>query len=152
MNIDKNKKKMGILNLKVDVVNKNDKKEVGRLYYQLHPEFRKKKPLSLKNFKAKNKIFVAREKGKVIGFIWVTFIQYGFSKMGYIEELYVEKEKRRKAVGSQLVNKALDFFRKLDTEVIFLSVSKEDKKAIGFYEKLEFNKCQGYWLYRGLEK
>lgn len=143
---------MKVLNLKINVANRNDREEVERLYCQLHPEFRKEKPLSLKNFKAKNKVFVARDKNKVVGFIWITFIQYGFSKVGYIEELYVEKEKRQRGIGAQLVGKALDLFRELNTRAIFVSVSREDRKAIGFYKKLKFDKCQGYWLCHELGK
>ncbi|MFH1601347.1 MAG: hypothetical protein ABIB61_00105 [Candidatus Shapirobacteria bacterium] len=53
----------------------------------------------------------------------------------------------RKNIGEGLLRKILKEFKKLKAWSIFVSVSQEDKKILGFYKKNNFNLCKGYWLY-----
>lgn len=125
-----------------------DKKEISGLYYQLYPEHKgAKKLIPIQNFRAKNLLFVAEEENKIIGFVWGTFINYGISRYGYIEELFVNKKFRGKKIGTFLVKRILEEFKKLKVWALFVSLSKEDKMVLNFYKKLGFKPCRGSWLY-----
>lgn len=128
----------------------NDQKQISKLYYKLHSEIKEQKDVPTKVFKASNKLFVAEEKNEIVGFVWVTFYQYGDNKVGYIEELYVDEKFRNKGTGGTLVNKAISYLRGFQTNVVFVSVSTEDQNSIGFYKELRFKKCRGDWLFRSL--
>jgi ribosomal protein S18 acetylase RimI-like enzyme len=136
--------------MRIRVAQPKDKQAVSQLYYKLHPEIKGKKSPPISKFKAGSTILVAEKKNKIAGFIWITFVQYGISKIGYIEELYIDKEWRRKKIGTHLVNKAIAYLKQLKTDVVFVSVSLEKKEALKFYERLRFGKCKGYWLYKKL--
>lgn len=72
-------------------------------------------------------VYVAIENGTIIGFV-------GLGENGYIEGIFVEKAKRSKGVGKQL----LDFVKaKYDT--LSLSVYCANTRAVSFYQREGFH-------------
>jgi ribosomal protein S18 acetylase RimI-like enzyme len=61
--------------------------------------------------------------------------------IAYLYEVYVIPEFRRKGIASNLVNYIIDKLKSLpEIEKIELKVNSRNKNAIGFYEKIGFNK------------
>lgn len=117
--------------------------KVTDLYYELYPDRKKAKLTAVKTPMYKSRILVAKESGRIDGFILATFVSYGMSKFGYIEELIVDEKVREKGIGSKLVKRVLSWERKLGTEVVF--VITDD--AMEFYKKLGFRRSKSYtWL------
>ncbi|MFA5776701.1 MAG: GNAT family N-acetyltransferase [Patescibacteria group bacterium] len=128
-----------------------DEKEISEMYYQLYPNFKGPKNLiSTNKITAKVLSFVAEDGGEVVGFIIGTFIMYGASKYGYLEELYVKEAFRRKGIGGQLINRILDEYKKLETWALFVMTKETDAIAQAFYNKMGFMKSKGLWLYKEL--
>ena len=128
-----------------------DKKAVSQLYYQLYPHHKGQKSLlPIKKFTSKNLLFVASENDEIVGFIWGVFINYGISRYGYIEELIVKEEFRRKQIGIRLVNTLLKEFKKLETWSVFVSTEKDNQGVASFYNKLGFKSSNNSWLYHEL--
>lgn len=74
-------------------------------------------------------VYVAIENGTIIGFV-------GLGENGYIEGIFVEKAKRSKGVGKQL----LDFVKaKYDT--LSLHVYCNNIRAVSFYQREGFRIC-----------
>ena len=126
-----------------------DSLEITKMIRKLHEEeFSPKDLIPIERNYLISKIFLAEHEFKVVGFIWVNFIGYGTSKYGVIEELYVKPEFRAKGYGKMLIEQARSFFGKNSTEVVFVSIDKKnEKQAIGFYEKCGFERCKGLWYY-----
>ena len=137
--------------MKVRERQKGDDETLDTLMHKLHPDLPPDQLVPFDLFKAETKVFVSEEEGKIIGFVWVTFVEYGLSRIGYIEELFVGEGYRNKNTGRSLVNKVRDYFKGKRAEVIFISVSIEDKESLTFYKKLGAKKCKGYWLFMGVE-
>lgn len=137
--------------MKIGLVKQSDQKAISELYYKLYPNHKGQKVLlPILKFTAKNLLFVANENDEIVGFVWGVFINYGISKYGYIEELIVKEEFRRKKIGIQLVNTLLEEFKKLNTWSVFVSTEKNNKGVSSFYNKLDFKLSDGLWLYREL--
>lgn len=139
--------------MKIREAQVKDREAISDLYYQLYPRHKgPKKLLPIKNFQARSLLFVAEEDKRVLGFIWGTFINYGTSRYGYIEELFVRKELRRKGIASALLQALLSEFRKLKVWALFVSVGRKDEVALRLYRKFGLRICKGFWLYLELEK
>jgi len=124
-----------------------DKKDITNLYHELYPGRKIKKLLPIEKTKFKSFIFVAEENKQIVGFIWANFIQYAFSKFGYIEELFVKKQFRSKGIGRSLVKTIMKKFKDLKVAAVFVTTEKENKEAIELYQKLGFKLCKGPWFY-----
>lgn len=87
------------------------------------------------------RIYVYKDGHTVIG-----FIQFGKcrdedlkgEKMGEIWAIYVSPPHWRAGVGSELMNEALNEIVRMGFEQVSLWVLKENKRAIGFYQKIGF--------------
>jgi len=110
------------------------------------PERKRKRIIQIEKFNAKNFLLVAEENKRVIGFIWATFINYGFSRFGYIEELFVKNEFRNKGIGTALVKNIMKIMKKLKVDALFVTTEKRYKDAIKLYKNLEFRMCKGPWF------
>lgn len=129
-----------------------DKEDVSNLYYQLYPRHKgPKETIPTEILEAKSLLFLAEEKKEPIGFIWGTFINYGISKYGYIDELFVKKEFRRKGIATSLVKIILEGFRKLKAWTVFVSTSEQKEWVKTFYNKYGFKLCKGPWLYKEIK-
>jgi len=137
--------------MKIRKAEPKDKKAISELYYQLYPEHKgPKEIIPIEVLEAKSLLFLAEEKKKPIGFVWGTFINYGISKYGYIDELFVEKEFRRQGIGTSLVKTILELeeLKKLKAWAIFISTSEGNMQVRTFYNKFGFRLCKGPWLYK----
>lgn len=78
---------------------------------------------------------VAQEDNIVVGYIifWIRF-----EDEGHIISLAVDRKFYRKKIGSQLVETALEIFKKYNVKNIRLEVRKGNQKARKFYQKLGF--------------
>ena len=96
--------------MNVREANSDDSIELTKMYRNLYKEdFSMDLLVPIDKNQFISKIFLAQEKNKEVGFIWINFIAYGISKYGYIEELYVKPAFRNKGYGSMLVEKAKKF-------------------------------------------
>lgn len=57
-----------------------------------------------------------------------------------VERIYVSKEYKNMHLASQLIKRAIAFGKDLDLDYIWLGVWENNTKAIGFYEKMGFQK------------
>lgn len=71
--------------------------------------------------------------GFAIGFVDVNSI-------GYILYLAVSKKRRRIGIGKMLVEECLKRFKSMGVKTLFITVDKNNRTAIRFYEKIGFNK------------
>ncbi|EKF85164.1 ribosomal protein S18-alanine N-acetyltransferase [Methanobacterium formicicum] len=78
---------------------------------------------------------VAQEDNIVVGYIifWIRF-----EDEGHIISLAVDQKYYRKKIGSQLVETALEIFKRYNVNSIRLEVRKENREARKFYQKLGF--------------
>jgi ribosomal protein S18 acetylase RimI-like enzyme len=96
-------------------------------------------PIS-QSIEGKNDIFIAEEKGKIIGLCWCTLIDRGIDRQGEIAEFYIEEEYRGKGIGRELLETAKQFFVGEKAEVVFVwthhgnEAAKELYKNAGFKE------------------
>jgi len=133
--------------MKIRNVTKRDQKKITELYHQLYPERKQKRTIPIKKFNAKSFILVAEEKKKIVGFTWVTFISYGISRFGYIEELFVKKDFRNRGIGTSLVKKTMKKMKKLKVDALFVTTGRKNKNAIKLYKDLGFKITKGYWFH-----
>ncbi len=78
---------------------------------------------------------VAQENNRVVGYI-IFWIKY--EDEGHLISIAVDKNYRRKDVGSKLVETSLEAFKKFDVKVIKLEVRVGNKGARKFYSKMGF--------------
>lgn len=129
----------------------NDRRIISDLYFQLYPKHKgPKREIPIEVLKAKSVLFLANEEKEAVGFVWGTFINYGISRYGYIDELFVKKRFRGKGVGNALLKEALKEFKKLKAWTVFVSTTN-DKNIRKFYRKFGFKICRGPWLYREMK-
>ena len=78
---------------------------------------------------------VAQEDNIVVGYIicWIRF-----EDEGHIISLAVDQKYYRKKIGSQMVETALEIFKRYNVNRIRLEVRKGNRKARKFYQKLGF--------------
>ena len=118
-----------------------DSKEILKLYYNLYPE--RKKVNSFNKIELKSEIFVAKENGIIIGFLITSFISYISTNVGYVDELFVEEKFRKIGIGKALVEKAMNWQKSNNSEVVF--VTTDDSQE--FYQKIGFkNLKNNTWL------
>lgn len=98
-----------------------------------------------KRLQDKNSIFfVAEEKGKIIGFILGEIerraIVYRHEKGGYVSDLFVLENYRRKGIGKHLANRLLSWLALKKIRRIRLHVDANNLNAIAFWRKSGFSK------------
>ncbi len=87
-------------------------------------------------------VFVAEEKGDVLGYAFCIHQEMvGKKSMQeiktlYIDDLCVDEEARGKHVGTALYEHVLQFAKENGYYNVTLNVWADNKKAVGFYEKL----------------
>lgn len=87
-------------------------------------------------------VFIAVEDGKIVGMvlgkIFRSMYIQGHERTGYISNLYVNKDFRRKEIAKKLTQALIDWFKSKDTVALTLEVYEENKLAKDFYHKLGF--------------
>jgi|GEM_PF-3626594 GNAT superfamily N-acetyltransferase len=79
--------------------------------------------------------------GYCLGFIFRNYAGYFPEEIGYINELFVLEEKRRKRVGSRLVRGMEDWFRDRGIRFFQLGIAAPNRDAARFWEQM------GYQIY-----
>ena len=88
-------------------------------------------------------IFVAAEDDKIIGMVlgkrYNTISISKYKKKGYISNLYVDKEYRKKGIGGKLILHTLKWLKKQGVPHITVEVHIKNSAAQNLYRKLGFN-------------
>jgi peptide alpha-N-acetyltransferase len=86
--------------------------------------------------KNKNKlIFVSRNRlNRPVGFI----LFKSENGKAIVELVAIEKEYRKRGIGTLLINKVINYARKTNNKTIFVSTQVTNKKAIKLYKKAGF--------------
>ena len=87
------------------------------------------------NYKNMSKwTYVAEARNKILGYISHEFKDNLF----YIADLYVLSKFRRKGIGTILLKKANDLWKKSNKKLMIVNNRKRDKGAFNFYTKFGF--------------
>ncbi|MTI49898.1 MAG: GNAT family N-acetyltransferase [Firmicutes bacterium] len=86
-----------------------------------------------------SKIIIAEHRGDIVGRcdISIQFSLYDFEKTGYVDWLYVLKEKREKGIGKKLLEGAEKYFKEIGVDRYYLFTA-ENEQAQSFYHKQDF--------------
>tara|TARA_R110002167_G_scaffold222295_2_gene427222 strand:- start:4539 stop:5588 length:1050 start_codon:yes stop_codon:yes gene_type:complete len=83
------------------------------------------------------KVIVAEEENEIVGIICINhetvFLNKVPSKLFYICDFRVQYAYRKKGIGLQLTNKAVDYMEEQDGDFVFLNVSKGNKRPFVFF-------------------
>lgn len=81
--------------------------------------------------------FVAEHDGDLLGFVTCSWSGHPtmVGRTGYVEELYVRPSVRRRAVGSRLLQAALDYLRDCEATVFKVEVPVGGAKGIRFFQR-----------------
>ncbi len=87
-------------------------------------------------------IFVAEQRGKIIGHITCKVGKrppvYVIDKTGYVGEVFVDMQFRKQGVGTSLMIKADQWFKRKKLKAAILQVHVKNKRALKTYEKCGF--------------
>jgi GNAT superfamily N-acetyltransferase len=114
-----------------------------RVLSELHPEW--VTSATLPAVRQGSRSFVAEVAGAVVGVAVATFVDYGPSSYGMVEELVVSASHRGRGLGGELLDACRSWLAEAEVEVVF--VSAVDAEAVGFYEAAGFRPCTGPWLH-----
>ena len=103
-------------------------------------------PLNLKLCDAFRKArLILAEKGKttkenkeMIGYIQCNYTKNPYSKLGYIDDLFVLKKFRRKGIATKLIVEFTKILKKKGYKKLQMSVNTRNTNAISLYKKLGF--------------
>ncbi len=127
--------------MEITTAKEENMNEILNLYYKLYPE--RKIVTKFNKIDFKSEIFIAKNDDVVVGFLITSFISYIATKIGYIDELFIEEKFRKIGIGKSLVYKAIKWQKLNNAEVIF--VTTDDAQE--FYKKLGFrNLKNNSWL------
>ena len=112
-------------------------KLVGRILYEIFKVKPKKVELDKGFFKKGGVLYVAENKGKIIGSIG---IEKHRDRIARGKKMYVEKAYRGTGLAQKLYSKVELFARKAGYNKLILSTTPQMKAAIEFYQKKGFVK------------
>ena len=118
---------------------KKDKEQLLKLIenclYQIFKVKLKKIEWDISFFRKDGILYVAEDKGKIIGSIG---IKQQKKEIARLEKMYVDKRYRRRGIGKKLYKKVESFAKKQGYRQIILSTTPQMKDAISFYRKNGF--------------
>lgn len=88
--------------------------------------------------------YVAEDNGRVIAYIFAEIKPldypdlYTVKELGNIDSLVVSEDWRGKGVGTELIQRAIEWFKSKDVSACTIGVMIENKEALALYEKLGF--------------
>lgn len=130
----------------------NKVNELAKQVHELHVNWRPDLFLSVdevivkENFKEMiqaKEIFVAKIQDEIVGYITFNIKEKNNPSMRYrkqlqIEAICVDEENRGKGIGTELLEYARKFGKENNCTDLYLTVNKENKKAIKVYEEFGF--------------
>ena len=117
---------------------KKDFKEINELVKTEFPYTKKKLKKTSSRLKQGNKIFLAKEKEKILGFIEFRFKDFTAELLGFA----VKKEFQKKGVGKKLFSFFVEYCVEKGMKKIFLIVKKENLRAKNLYKSKGFFKTK----------
>lgn len=87
-------------------------------------------------------VYLAEENEEIIGYTLI-FIKneipiYENKKVGYISDLYVKKDFRKKGISTQLKDRSLEWFKDKGIKIIAVPMYPDNKHAHSLYKKWGF--------------
>ena len=95
--------------------------------------------------------FIAEEGQKAVGVLSINLCLQGKEKTGVLHTLIVTKDARKKGYGNQLVNHAMNFFRKNGCSRVRTFVHFKNKNAYAFWKKQGFDFDLGHYAVKRLK-
>lgn len=97
------------------------------------------------------RLAVAETDGSIVGFCF-SYVShkpryFTIDRFGFIGDLYVEPDYRRRGIGQMLVDDALGFFSSRRISQIELLVARKNEDTIKFWESLGFSHLLT-WMYK----
>lgn len=86
----------------------------------------------------KEVILVAELKDKIVAYIHGMIFKNLYSKGGWVEDIFVLREYRKRGIATDLINEFIALLNKKGYKKIHLSVNVKNKKALSLYKKLGF--------------
>ena len=108
---------------------------IGKILYEIFKAKPKGVELGKGLFKKGGVLYVAEEKGKIIGTIG---IRKQIGRTARLKKMYIEKSYRGTGLAQKLYNTIESFAKKKRYRKIILSTTPEMKAAIKFYKKQGF--------------
>lgn len=102
-----------------------------------------------------SRILVAQKDGEILGFVSGEVKQqkeYKPKRYGFISSLFVEKEYRRKGIGTRLVKELVKFFKTKDVEEITMRYVVGNEGGEKFWKKLGFEEVKTTANQRNLDE
>lgn len=118
------------------------------LYKQLDPKNSEIiDELTVKNIweeikKQKIKYFTAKDNGKIVGSCYICIIPNltrGGKSIGYIENVIIDTQYRKKGIGKEIVKKAVEYAKEKNCYKVILQSGIERTEAHKFYESIGFD-------------
>jgi len=88
------------------------------------------------------KYFLAEDNGKIIGLCYICIIPnltYNGKPIGYIENVIVDKNYRKKGIGRKIMEMAIEYAKENNCYKAVLQSGAKRTEAHKFYEKIGFN-------------
>jgi ribosomal protein S18 acetylase RimI-like enzyme len=87
-------------------------------------------------------LFIAIEDGKIVGMILGQYFDplpiSKYKRKGYLSNLFIRKEFRKKGIAKKLIEKSLDWLKRNKTEHVTLEIHVDNKKVIDLYHRMGF--------------
>lgn len=94
----------------------------------------------------KNPIFLlAKVENQLYGYMNL-FIYPDFKDKVFLGELFVKPDRRRDGIASNLLNYSIQWARNHKKNTFHLTVSKNNKSALGFFKKYGFKQVQSNYI------
>lgn len=131
-------------NTGIELIKVKDSKEIFKIMYEFNNLFIRPIDSIVEDMKiyaekiSNNAVCkVCKDSCTYCGYI-IFYMNDSKNKTGYISQLAVKKEFRKKGIGNMLLNDCIQTAKKLNYEYIKLEVDKINKNAIDFYVKHGF--------------
>ena len=85
-----------------------------------------------------NIIIVAEDENNLIGYLNGSLLNNIWQESGYIDDLFVTREFKRKGIGTQLIKKFIEYLKVKKIKKCKLGVDIKNINAISLYNKLGF--------------
>lgn len=109
----------------------------GKLSKNFKEQFKSltfEKRISMLSDKKDLSVFLASDSGKYIGYCIAT----AEGSKGELDSIYIEPNYRKQKVGTKLMERALDWFDKLNIHEMDIYIAEGNEQVFNFYEKFGF--------------
>lgn len=123
-----------------------NKKAIKKENFNIESFIKKEKKFFKKNFNDKFlKFFICREEGKLVAYALIG-IEEDNSSEGFVSELFVKPEFRKKGIATKLLKMSFKELKKRKCKDISITVHSENTKAVKLYKKFGFERNKSYFV------